>query len=386
MDMSQGDLEGRPTRAEIRLGALRRNFAKARELAGAGVKVMAVVKADAYGHGMLRVARELLAEGADFLGVAIIEEAVELRRAGIEAPILVLGSPPDGQLPLFARYKVDLALASAAKARAAAAAARSEGASIRVHAKIDTGMGRIGVKWEEVESFAEELSGLVAKGDGAAGAGLEIVGVFSHLATADCDLDFAREQEARFRSALKALKAKGIEPPLPHLENSAALVAMPEARFGMVRPGIFVYGYEPSPWRKVGLEPVMRLVSTLSFVKGVRAGEGVSYGQIWKASADTTIATVPIGYGDGYSRALSNRAPMWTGGAAHPVRGRICMDQTMLDLGPDSRSQEGDEVIVFGKKGKGGIPGESLCEMLGTIPYELTCMVGGRVPRIYVED
>jgi alanine racemase len=383
--MSQGDLEERPTRAEIRLGALRRNFARARELAGPGVKVMAVVKADAYGHGMIRVARELLAEGAGFLGVAIIEEAVALRRAGIDAPILVLGSPPDGQLPLFARYKVDLALASTAKARAAYAAAKAEGASIRVHAKIDTGMGRIGVSWKEVESFAEELSGLVALGDGAKG-GLEIIGAFSHLATADCDLDFAREQEARFRVALKVLASKGIEPPLPHLENSAALVAMPEARFGMVRPGIFVYGYEPSPWRKIGLEPVMRLVSELSFVKEIVSGEGVSYGRTWKASVDTTIATVPLGYGDGYSRALSNKAAMWTGGGAHPVRGRVCMDQTMLDLGPRSKSREGDEVIVFGMRGVEGIPGESLCEILGTIPYELTCSVGRRVPRVYVED
>jgi alanine racemase len=383
--MSQGDLEERPTRAEIRLGALRRNFARARELAGPGVKVMAVVKADAYGHGMIRVARELLAEGAGFLGVAIIEEAVALRRAGIDAPILVLGSPPDGQLPLFARYKVDLALASTAKARAAYAAAKAEGASIRVHAKIDTGMGRIGVSWKEVESFAEELSGLVAFGDGAKG-GLEIIGAFSHLATADCDLDFAREQEARFRVALKVLASKGIEPPLPHLENSAALVAMPEARFGMVRPGIFVYGYEPSPWRKIGLEPVMRLVSELSFVKEIVSGEGVSYGRTWKASVDTTIATVPLGYGDGYSRALSNKAAMWTGGGAHPVRGRVCMDQTMLDLGPRSKSREGDEVIVFGMRGVEGIPGESLCEILGTIPYELTCSVGRRVPRVYVED
>jgi alanine racemase len=378
--MSQGDLEERPTRAEIRLGALRRNFAKARELAGPGVKVMAVVKADAYGHGMLRVARELLAEGAGYLGVAIIEEAVELRRAGIEAPILVLGSPPDDELPLFARYHVDLAVASAEKARAAYAAAKAEGASIRVHAKIDTGMGRIGVNWKEVDSFAEELAGLVERG------GLEMIGAFSHLATADCDLDFAREQEARFRSALKALASKGIEPPLPHLENSAALVAMPEARFGMVRPGIFVYGYEPSPWRKVGLEPVMRLVSKLSFVKDLSAGEGVSYGRTWKASANTTIATVPLGYGDGYSRTLSNKASMWTGGGVHPVRGRVCMDQTMLDLGPRSKSQEGDEVIVFGMRGSAGIPGESLCEILGTIPYELTCAVGRRVPRVYVED
>jgi alanine racemase len=375
--MADEGADGRPTRAEIRLGALRRNFARARELAGPGVLVMAVVKSNAYGHGMLRVAKELLAEGAGYLGVAIIEEALELREAGIKAPILVLGSPPDEALPLFARLGIDAAIASADKARAASAAALAVGESIRVHLKIDTGMGRIGVDWRGVDRFADELRGLP---------GLEIVGAFSHLATADCDLGFAREQASRFRAALRSLASKGIEPRLAHLANSAALVEMPEARFGMVRPGILVYGYEPSPWRKVGVEAVMRLSSRISFVKGLAPGEGVSYALTWRAKADTTIATVPIGYGDGYRRALSNRASMWALGEARRVVGTVCMDQTMLDLGPGAKAREGDEVIAFGVKDGAGIPGETLCELLGTIPYELTCMIGARVPRVYVED
>jgi alanine racemase len=383
--MTRGGEEAvsRPARAEIRLGALRRNFAKARELAGPGVRLMAVVKAEAYGHGMLRVASELLAEGADYLGVALIEEAVTLREAGIAAPILVLGSPPDDRMHLYSRYGVDLAVVSAAKARAAFAAAAAEGRSIRAHLKIDTGMGRIGVRWDGIESLAEELSGLAPRDHGP---GVELIGAFSHLATADSDLDFAREQAARFRSSLRVLERRGIEPPLAHLENSAALVAMPESRFGMVRPGILVYGYEPSPWRKVGVEPVMRLCARLSFVKEVRAGEGVSYGLAWRAPVDTMVGTIPIGYGDGYSRALSNRASVWVGGAARPVAGRICMDQTMVDLGPGATAREGDEAILFGAKDGEGIPGETICELLGTIPYELTCMVASRVPRVYVED
>jgi alanine racemase len=375
--MSAGSSDLRPTRAEIRLGALRRNFARARELAGDGVAVMAVVKAEAYGHGMLRVARELLDEGADYLGVAIVEEAIALRSAGIEAPILVLGSPPDESLGDFARLGIDLAVASAAKARAASAAAARAGKSIRVHVKIDTGMGRIGVAWSEIEGFSEEISGL---------SGLDIRGAFSHLATADCDPAFAEVQVSRFSSALRALAARGIEPPLAHIANSAALVAMPEARFGMVRPGIMVYGYEPCPWKQAGVEPVMRLVSRVSFVKSLGKGESVSYGATWKARGDTRIATVPIGYGDGYSRAFSNKASMWADGAARPVVGRVCMDQTMVDLGPGSKADEGDEVLVFGVKGDAKIPGEELCEILGTIPYELTCAVGARVPRCYVED
>jgi alanine racemase len=368
---------GRPTRAEIRLGALRRNFARARELAGPGVAVMAVVKAEAYGHGMIRVARELLAEGADCLGVALIEEAIALREAGIGAPVLVFGSPPDSSLADYARLGIDLAIASGAKARAASAAAVRAGGSIRVHLKIDTGMGRIGASWRGVEPFAEEVAGLP---------GLEIRGAFSHLATADCDPAFAAEQVSRFRSALKALAARGIEPPLAHIANSAALVGMPDARFGMVRPGIMVYGYEPCPWKRSGVEPVMRLMSRVAFVKDLGAGEGVSYGATWRAPADTRIATVPIGYGDGYNRALSNRASMWVAGAARPVAGRVCMDQTMLDLGPGSTASEGDEVLVFGERDGARISGEALCETLGTIPYELTCAVGARVPRVYVED
>ncbi len=373
----------RPARAEIRLGALRRNFARARDLAGPGVMLMAVVKAEAYGHGMLRVASELLAEGADYLGVALIEEAVVLREAGISAPILVFGSPPDDRMPLYARLGVDLAVTSSAKARAAYAAAAAEGRSIRAHLKIDTGMGRIGARWDELESLAEELSGLAPR---SGRPGVELFGAFSHLATADSDLDFAREQATRFRSALGALARRGLEPPIAHLENSAALVGMPESRFGMVRPGILVYGYEPSPWKKVGVEPVMRLVARLSFIKAVRAGEGISYGLTWRAPADTIVATFPLGYGDGYCRALSNRARVRVGGADRPVVGRICMDQTMVDLGPGSKAGEGDEAILFGAKDGEGMPGEKLCEILDTIPYELTCMVAPRVPRVYVED
>ncbi len=373
----------RPTRAEIRLAALRRNFSIARDLAGAGVKVMAVVKADAYGHGMVRVARELVEQGADYLGVALIEEALALREAGFEAPILVLGSPPDESLPLFAKHDVELSLVSAAKARAASAAAAAVGRSIKVHLKIDTGMARLGAPWDGLEPLAEELSGLKA---GQGRPGLEIVGAFSHLATADCDLDVARGQAERFRSALRTLKKRGIEPAIAHLENSAGLVSLPDARFDMVRPGILVYGYEPSPWRRVGVEPVMRLLSRLSFVKSLRAGEAVSYGHTWRAASDTRIGTLPLGYGDGYSRALSNRASVLVGHERRPVAGRVCMDQTMVDLGPESTVEEGDEALLFGRRGGDYLPGEELCQLLGTIPYELTCMVSCRVPRVYVED
>jgi alanine racemase len=367
----------RPTRAEIRLGALRRNFARARELAGTGAKVMGVVKANAYGHGMTRVARELLDCGAGYLGVAIAEEALELRAAGISAPILVLGSPPDDSLGALIERGVDFNAPSAAKARAAAAAAAGTGKRARIHLKIDTGMERIGEHWYSAEAFIDEALALPR---------LDIVGLCSHFATSDCEPAFAREQLSRFLEVLGRMEAKGRRPSLAHIANSAALASIPEARLDMVRPGILVYGYEPAPPARVGLEPVMRLVSEISYVKTVRAGARVSYGGTWTAARDTRVATVPIGYGDGYSRSLSGRGEVSVAGRRAAIAGRICMDQLMVDLGPEAAEAEGEEVLLFGERDGVRMPGEELCELLGTIPYELTCMVSARVPRVYVED
>lgn len=367
----------RPTRAEIRLGALRRNFTRARELAGPGVAVMGVVKANAYGHGMARVARELLACGAGYLGVALAEEALALRSDGISAPILVLGSPPDESMRELIEAKVEFNVPSAAKARAAAAAAAGTRGRARVHLKIDTGMERIGEHWYSAEPFIDEALALPS---------LEIVGLCSHLATSDCEPEFAREQLSRFLEVLGLMDARGRRPELAHIANSAALASMPESRLDMVRPGILVYGYEPAPGTRVGLEPVMRLASRISFVKTARKGARVSYGGTWTAPRDTRVATVPIGYGDGYSRSLSSRAEVSVAGRRAPVIGRICMDQLMIDLGPGAAEDEGEEVILFGERDGVRLPGEELCSLMDTIPYELTCMVAERVPRVYTED
>jgi len=367
----------RPTHAEIRLGALRRNFRKARDLAGPGVKVLAVVKANAYGHGILRVAQEFVAEGADYLGVAVLEEGVYLRENGVEAPILVLGPASTAQIPSFIEHRLDMTLPSVEKARAISAAAVAAGKTARVHLKIDTGMERIGVHWYSAEPFLEEVLGLP---------GLQIEGLFSHFATADTDLAFAREQLGRFKRVLGLLEAKGRRPPLVHIASAAGLVNLPEARFDMVRPGILLYGYEPTPLRGIGVEPVMRLMSRVSYFKSIGSGSSVSYGRTWTACEDSRIATVPIGYGDGYSRALSNKGEVIIRGRRLPIVGRICMDQLMVDLGPDGEAYNGDEVLLFGVKGSDYLPVESLCEKLGTIPYEILCMIGSRVPRIYVEE
>ncbi len=367
----------RPTRAEIRLGALRRNFRRARELAGPGVKVMCAIKANAYGHGILRVAQELVAEGTDYLGVAFLEEGIFLRRNGVDAPILVLGAINSRQIPRFLEYDLDLTIPSVEKAKAVSAAAAAAGRSARVHLKVDTGMERIGVQWHSAASFFDKVLALPA---------LEIVGLFSHFATADEDLDFARLQLERFTSTLELLRRAGVDPPFVHIANSAALVNLPESRFTMARTGICLYGYEPTPLARGGFEPVMRLMSKVAYFKIVRANTGVSYGLTWRAPEDTRVVTIPIGYGDGYSRALSNQGLVVIRGKTYPVVGRICMDQLMVNIGPQGEAQNGDDVLLFGVRGEDRVDAELLCERLGTIPYELTSLISARVPRIYVED
>jgi alanine racemase len=363
----------RPTRAEIRLGALRRNFATARELAGPGVKVMAIVKANAYGHGILQVAREFVRDGADYLGVAFLEEGIFLRKNGIASPILVLGAVATQQIALFLEHDLTITLPSLEKARAVSSVAVAMGKTAKVHLKVDTGMERIGVHWYSATPFLEEVHSLP---------GLEVEGIFSHFATADDDLDFAREQLDRFREVLAILDAAGLRPPIVHLANSAALVNLPESRFDLVRPGLLLYGYEPSPSRKVGVDPVMRLVSRVSYFKSVRAGAGVSYGRIWTAPEDTRLATVPIGYGDGYPRALSNKGEVIIRGRRLPVVGRVCMDQLMVDLGPDSQVRVGDNVVLLGRDGTESINAWALADALDTIPYEIFTGIATRVPRI----
>jgi len=298
--------------------------------------------------------------GADYLGVAIAEEAFALRATGVSAPILVLSSCPDAIMGSLVERDIEFTVPSAAKARAAAAAAAGTGKRARVHLKVDTGMERIGEHWYSVEPFLDEAF---------AQSGVDIVGVYSHFATSDCEMTFAREQLSRFLEVLGLMESRGRRPQLAHIANSAALAAIPEARLDMFRPGIFLYGYEPSPEAHVGLEPVMRLASRIAYVKTVRRGARVSYGGTWTAPRDTRIATVPIGYGDGYSRSLSNRGEVVVAGRRVPIVGRICMDQLMVDLGPGASEVEGEEVLLFGERDGWRMPGEELCALLDTIPY-----------------
>ncbi|MDK9701432.1 MAG: alanine racemase, partial [bacterium] len=386
-------LHCRPTYAEIDLAALRSNLQLVRKFAP-NTQIMASIKAQAYGHGLLRVAEFLAEEGVDAFGVGFLEEGVWLREAGIDQPVLVLGGIANDQLEHYLEYDLTLACASPAVARNISAAAKKTGKRAKVHLKIDTGMRRLGVYFDRAKEFAETVTKLP---------GIEIEGLFSHFATSDIRNDgFAQIQLERFSYVLSEWKRSGIEPRFVHMANSGGILNYPASHFNLVRPGLLLYGYRPSPEpdeRLTELQPVMSLRSEVLFVKGVRAGEGVSYGLTYRTPHDTWLATIPVGYGDGYNRALSNRASVLIEGKRYPVVGRICMDQLMVDLGKD-RIETGTPVTLFGKERRASaaapnpateaiaeVPAEQrieaweLCRMLDTIPYELTCWVSERVPR-----
>ncbi len=367
----------RPTVAVIDLKAIRSNVQSVVQKVKPA-RVMAVVKANAYGHGMPEVAKTALDAGADYLAVALVEEGIGLREAGILEPTLIFGGFFPDQAKLFVQYDLDATLYSVRNGEALAKAARLLGQRARVHVKIDTGMGRVGVPWEKAADFVAEVAAMDA---------LELVGVYTHFATSDeRDKTFANLQLERFRWVLKQIESRGISIPIKHAANSGAILDMPEAYFDMVRPGIMLYGYYPSfeTTESVPLQPAMAFRSKVLFVKEVEKGTSVSYGRKFVAPRKTTIATIPVGYADGYNRLLTNQGEVLIAGKKYPVVGRVCMDQILVDLGPGSQVREGDDVLLFGKTPAGEVSVYDICRKLGTIPYEVTCWVSGRVPRIYV--
>ncbi|MGQ9780252.1 MAG: alanine racemase [Bacillota bacterium] len=365
----------RPVWAEVDLDAIRHNVGEVRRLVGQRTKIMAVVKADGYGHGAVPVARAALAAGAEWLGVSLPEEGIALRRAGIGAPILVLGPLQPEQVEPVIRYGLTPTVCHRAAAEALAAAAA--GRKVGVHVKVDTGMGRIGLAPGEVLSFVRWLRTLP---------GIELGGVFSHLARADeRDKTHALGQLRLFTEVCAALRAAGIDPGLCHLANSAAVIDLPHAHLDMVRTGIMIYGLRPSAevdLSRVTLRPALSLHARVVFVKRVPAGTGISYGHAYYTKAPATIATLPIGYADGWTRLLSGKAEVLIGGRRYPMVGRICMDQAMVDLGDDETSI-GAEAVLIGRQGAEEITADEVAEKLGTINYEVVCMIGDRVPRVY---
>ena len=369
-------------RAEVDLAAFRSNIATLAAHVGSA-ELMVVVKADGYGHGMLACAREARAAGAGWLGVATPAEALTLREAGDTGPLLAWLYGVEEDLTPLVAAGVDVSAQSVGQVSRLVAAAATTERRARVHLKLDTGLSRNGcpaADWPEVCAVAAEAE--------QAGA-LEVVGVWSHLAAADeLGHPSVALQQAAYQRGYEVARAAGLAPAVRHLANSAGALVVPEARLDLVRVGIAAYGIDPAPGiaaaAGVRLQPVMSLRASLVNVKQIPAGAGVSYGWTWTAERDTTVALVPLGYGDGIPRHAGNRAEVgWAGGRA-PIRGRVCMDQFVVELGPGADAGPGDEVVLFGSGERGEPTAADWAEWCGTIGYEIVTRIGARVPRVYV--
>lgn len=369
----------RPTWAEVDLGAIAHNVAALSAHAPAPL-LLAAVKADGYGHGLVPAGKAALRGGADWLGVALVEEARALRAAGVEAPVLLFSEPPPVAVGGLLDADATPTVYSPALLAALDAEARRRGVRVGVHLKLDTGMRRVGVpeaQWHEALEAVRDARHLLLQG------------LWSHLAVADETspdaVAFTDGQAAAFRRGLALARRLGLEPEIAHLCNSAGTLTRPDDAFDMVRLGIAVYGISPAPGLAdgAGLRPALRWRSELSLVKRVVEGETVSYGRRWAAPRDTLVGTVPVGYGDGVSRRRTNRGHVLHGGRRVPIVGTVCMDQLLVDLG-DGPASEGDEVVLIGRQGEASITAEEVAEELGTIGYEVVCGISARVPRTYV--
>jgi alanine racemase len=366
----------RPTVAEIDLGAIRHNVATLGSFLEPGTERLAVVKANAYGHGDVEVARAALDAGATWLGVALVEEGVSLRDAGIDAPILLLVEATSDAAEAIVAQRLTASVSTMSFAQALAEAATKASTSAPVHVCVDTGMHREGAPYENALSFVTDVSRL---------AGLEVEGLWSHFAMGELDEHpFTVSQIERFATLADDVERAGIDIRVRHLTSSAGIVLYPPSRFDLVRMGIMLYGLYPteSMRDRCELRPAMRLTSAVGLVRRVPAGEGISYGHTFAPARDTTIVTVPIGYGDGFARLLSNTGEVLIGGKRRPIVGRVTMDTIMADCVDDAVST-GDEVVLLGSQGDEEITATEIATKIGTINYEVVCSVGPRVPRTY---
>jgi alanine racemase len=376
------DRPRRPTWAEIDLDALAENLRVIRARVGREVSVMAAVKANAYGHGAVPCALRLEREGIDWFGVAMPEEGIELRQAGITKPILCLGGFWAGQETACLQQRLTPVVYRLDMIEAFDSAARDAGVMADVHVKIDTGMGRLGVRSDDVPQFCRALSRFRS---------IRVDGLMTHLAAADDPAreDFTNNQLKRFHQAINLFRDKGFAPTFVHAANSAATFAYPDARGNIVRPGGTLYGFRrdvlPPKFETSQLRPIMSLHSRIMLLKTVSKGEKLGYGCTFETTRESRIATVPIGYDDGYRRALSNQGHVIVGGAFAPVVGRVSMDLTLIDVTDVAGVSLHDQVTLLGSDGSLSINAEDLAELAGTISYEITCGIGSRVPRIYLD-
>ena len=366
------------THARVHLGNIRDNLRAIRTAVGPERKVLIAVKANGYGHGAVEVSRMAEATGtADWLGVANVPEGLQLREAGLRLPILKLGVTFPWEMRTAIEAGLTLAICSREEAEALAEAVREANRPASVHLKVDTGMGRVGVSPAEAPELARLIVDLP---------GVVLEGVFTHLPVSDAaDGTYTREQILRFRTTAGLVQEAARRRLLVHCANSGAILGHDSAWLDMVRPGIMIYGFRPDPETPatIPLKPGMSLLSRVSFVKKVARGTSVGYGRTWVAPADTFIATIPAGYADGFNRLFSNRGRVLIGGQSYPLVGRVCMDQSMVELGPEPDVKVGDEVVLMGPSGELEISCEEWAEKLGTITYEVTCQVNPRVVRVY---
>jgi alanine racemase len=368
--------------AYVDLNAIRDNVARLHE-ASSTAALMAVVKADAYGHGLVPSARAALAGGASWLGTAALDEALVLRRSGIDVRVLSWLAAPGERYADAIRADVDVSVNAPWALAEVATAARTVGTAARIHLKVDTGLARAGAWIEDWPTLVD--AALAAEADGT----VRVVGLWSHLAHADAPAHptIAR-QLSTFRDAIELAEKAGVRPEVRHLANSAATLALPETHFELVRPGVSVYGLSPGPEvgsaAQLGLRPAMTLTARLAMVKRVPAGQGVSYGHRYTTSAESSLGLVPLGYADGIPRAASNVGPLWAAGRWRTIAGTVCMDQVVVDLGNDV-AEVGDEVVLFGPGDAGEPTADDWAAAVGTINYEIVTRIGPRVPRIHRE-
>ncbi|MBI5327555.1 MAG: alanine racemase [Deltaproteobacteria bacterium] len=377
-------MESRPTFAIIDTGAIKSNYVWLKKNIAKDAEILAVVKADAYGHGAVETAKALERApagggcGCNFFGVAICEEGIELRKAGIKASIVILGGVYPSQIKDAVKYDLTPVVFDIETARRINNLSKKTGRHTKVHIKIDTGMGRLGLLPYQVAPFFHELKGL---------ANLDIEGILSHFSEADEeDKRFSHKQAGIFLQTIKIVRKIGFNPRLLHIANSAAIVGHMNSHFNLVRPGIMLYGAYPAAHMigKIKLKPAMRLVSQVVQLKKAPKGFPVSYGRKYITKKDSVIAAIPIGYGDGYPRHLSNNGQVLIRGQRARVAGMVCMDITMVDVTHIKDVSQGDEVVLIGRQGNDEITADELAEKAGTISYEILCGITSRVPRVYV--
>lgn len=368
--------------AEVDLDHIAHNIVQIRNHIPQPVKIMAVVKADGYGHGAVETAKVLLYHGADAIGVAICDEGIALRENHIFVPILVLGFTPEPRFDDMIRHDLTQTVFSLDMARALSRAAVRLGKKVRIHIKVDTGMSRLG--FLPTETAAKEIEEITRLPQ------LVAEGIYTHFATSDSlDKSFTEEQFERFVRFMEVLEGRGVRIPVRHVSNSGALKDCPSMNMDMVRTGILLYGHAPAVEVGTGplsLLPAMSLKTRVSMVKKIDADVSVSYGRTFYTNRKTTVATVPVGYADGYFRGLNRGGRVLVGGGSAPIIGNICMDQFMIDITDIPNVRAGDEIVLMGRQGDSEITADELAAILHTISYEILCGVGKRVPRVYIKD